>query len=237
MTDKETLKNPVTPETGPKPLTASNIESNSIRLKMGEVKFLKPEHPFYNIGLFLITMTYPNARFHHNSHLPYWSQELLNFDPKQHTLQTSKYGNLMVYETKGETSISAQNKPKIIIEAKDIRAVDAISLMKGEVRPSGYVFPKNFPPFPLGCGQRISSEELERMLLEAERHNEPQSSYSDWREFAKVDPRFANKDVLLIPFCPQYEKSENLMKTDAVVIDLAERKLIPRIFYRLDIKE
>jgi hypothetical protein len=231
----ETLKYPAIPETGPRPLTNNDIELNSINLKFNKVRTSESKPTFNNFGIFSVEDDFSrNYSYFDDS---YWSQELMTFDPEQHIIQTSKYGNLKVYETKGEIFLSAQNKPKIIIEAKDVRKIDKLYTMKGEVRPSGFVLPKLFPPYPLGHNQRISPEELEQMLLTAQKNDKPESSYTLEKGFAKVDPSFANKDVLLIPFDILYRDVENIMQTDAIVIDLAERKLIPRVFYNLAPKE
>jgi hypothetical protein len=236
MTEQETLRKPIMPETGPRPLTASSeIKFNTTCLTTGKITIYQSKSTFSEMGFF--RMSNKDYGVSLDSFLdfdPFWAPELLDFDPKQYSIQTTKHGNLGVYETKGETLIPEQQKPKIIVEAKDIRAVDSISCtMKGKVCSSGFVFPENLPPCPLGGGQRISPEELEQMLLTAEKNDKPQSYYHRHRGFAKVDPNFAGRNVSLIAFGFQYRSTGSPMLTDAVVIDRAERKLLPRVFYNL----
>ncbi|OGH25061.1 MAG: hypothetical protein A3B47_03125 [Candidatus Levybacteria bacterium RIFCSPLOWO2_01_FULL_39_24] len=235
MANIEAPKNPLITETGPKPLTLEQVESNSIRLKMGRIKNFKlgsESVSFSNIGGFSITDEYDADQFGFNSD-PYWSQDLLRFDPLTHILKTNKYGNLEVYETQGGKLIPNGQRPRIIIGARDLREIDRVYFMEGEVRPSGFVFPKHFPRYPLGEGREITPEELEQMLLKAQRDDKPQSDYNLHGGFARVDSSLVGKSVLLIPFDVTYRDSKNVMQTDAVIVDVEELKLIPRIFYTL----
>lgn len=233
--DREIMR-PKILETGPKPLATNDIEYNSQELKTGRVVTIgSKSSSFSSIGIFSITDRNQTYQPSHSSN-PFWSEELLRFDPSQHSLRTNKYGNLEVHKTNGEGFIPAQARPIIILEAKDVRALDQVYIKRGEVRSSGFVFPKDFPRYPLGKEQEISPEDLEQMLLNAQKNDKPQASYSLKAGFVKVDPSLVGRDVLLLPFHVIYRDIKDLMKTDAVVIDLAQRKLLPRIFYTLNPK-
>jgi|WetSurMetagenome_2_1015567.scaffolds.fasta_scaffold278713_2 hypothetical protein len=235
MTEKETLGKPEITETGPRPLTASQIEINTNRLRTGKiVKDEMSQSTFTSSGFFLVKDFMSRNDWLVDAER-YWAPELLAFDPQQYSVRTTKFGNLGVYKNREGEFVSAQQKPKIIIEARDVRIVDNGLSIIGEVRPSGFVFPnpKYISSYRLGNDQDISPEQLEQMLLEAEKNSKSESAYNPNGGFAKVDPSFVNKDVLLFPFVAQYGNPKDAMQRDAVVIDIEERKLLPRVFYTL----
>lgn len=209
-----------TPETGPKPLIAEDVKLNSEIIKASRVAPHGPNNlSFSSEGLFLLAEDRAEL---------YWSQDLLRLDPNNHISKTNKFGNLEVF---GGRFFSNGQKPKIIIEAKDIRLVDRINIIEGNVRPSGFVFPKEFPTYSLG--RMLSPEDLEQMLSTAEKNDKPESDYFPTGGFAKVDPSLSGKEVGLIPFSAIYGNTNGAKHEDAIIIDYTGHKLIPRVFYKL----
>lgn len=238
----EKLRTSVIPETGPKPLTDECIRSISEALKTGIVlPHGRKKLYFGNDGHFFLTG---------NGAGSYWSQDLLRFNPDNHLIETNKCGNLNVHVRRFKT----KQEPKIIIESKDIRKIN--SIMKGEVNSSGFVFEKGCRHFSLEGQNLFSPEEVEEMLLRAERNSQSELTYRSSKGFAKVDPSLAGRDVLLMTFRnPELDKFiEKIRKDptgdiekyfpevfrrffrreDAVVIDITEGKLVPRVFYTLN---
>lgn len=230
MAKIEELRTPAIPETGPKPLTTDGIKHNLSELKDRRIKTLGSKSTACSsMGIFQTVNRYEPDLLSTYLSRYYWSQELLRFNGQPHLLKINKYGNLEVYETQGEIFISAQKKPKIIIEPKDIREVDR--KIEGHVRPSGFVL-ENCQYFDLETQEMVSLEKLEEMLLVAEKNDHPQSTYRDSKGFAKVDPKLAGKDVLVIPFRQvSLDAGYGFRRHDAVVIDVKEQQLMPRVFY------
>jgi len=236
MTNPEISKELSMLETGPKPLTASEIEFNARRLKNNEIVANKLKSTFSQMGIFRVLHEHADYPFAPQPDSdPFWAPELLKFDPQQYTIQTTRYGNLGVYGVKEGMSAA---KPEMIIEAKDVRSVEGITVIStGIVRSSGFIFPENLPPYPLGGDKKISPEELEQMLLIAGKKDKPQAYYHRLRGFAKVNTIFAGKKACLIPFGVEYSGVGDYMLADAVVVDLTKRQLLPRVFYNLDPKK
>jgi len=232
MNRHEALKIPKLPETGPKLLNEKNINFNSMRLRMGKISPIKPPH-FNNVGIFYVVDRYTDP-FYQNLDYSFWSEKLMQIDPNKHALRAGKYGDLLVYEAGTEQIPFNVSQPKVIAP-KDIRRIDRISSLRGMVASSGFVLRKHFPPYPLGNRQNISPEQLEQMLLAAEKNNEPQDYYHDMYGFAKVDPSLTGREVLVLTL--DYRERENISMTDAVVIDVANCKLLPRVFYNLNPKQ
>lgn len=223
MSYLETKRNPVIQETGPKPLTEAGINYNINGLKDSIVKALESKSTSCSsMGIFRTASKYDNLGLYAQY---YWSQELLRFEDQPHLLQINKYRNLEAYETQGEVFISRHMKPKIIIKPEEIRMVE--QRIDGRVSPSGFVLPKEMPPYPLGGEKRLSPEEVEDKLIATQKTDAPQSSCHTEYGWAKVDPSLAGKDVLLILF-----KSDSVF-ADAVVIDQKQKLLVPRNFYIL----
>lgn len=236
MATAETSGRPNIPQTGPEPLGKDDVEIISYRLKESRIgiwkraRLTEQQQDFGEEGAFHVTAHSPHYSLMYDLDI-FWSKYLLEIDPTKNTLQISReYGSLRVCDP-------ATRRVRAIIPASELRRVAAAHKVNGVVTKSGFVFSIDFPPYRqlLDSNERLTPKELERMLLDAEKITEPQSRYRVIGGFAKVDPTLYGTKVLILPFEASFpsKETEEVMRRDAVVIDVAKRQLIPRTFLNI----
>lgn len=164
---------------------------------------------FSLIGTFETVTPYPNGQTR-----LMWSSDLLQFHPTRAVLESSRQGNLLVKDHRGSLLQS--------IPPEQVRIIDTTE--PGVVRRSGFVLPDH--GYTLEDGRSFSPQELEEILVNAERNIEP--PFYTPRPFIKVNPQLLlgyTLSILIFGTSP-----DNLnMGRDMVVMRRPLRSLVSRV--------
>lgn len=202
-------------ETGPRPLTQE--QTDVLRVKLGStrvspVSFIGMEGSmtFFEHGTFRVKD--PNLPGWFDKGEVLWSAKLLNYNPREVKIKTSRRGNLLVIEPGNDIVVET-------IRPSDVRFVDAIFSGKVRVSRSGYLIDKG------GLwvnGVHWPEDEADQILADAEKGVEPPGFCL--QPFLKADPALSGKSVVELFLSPPLRPDWRVV--DGIAID-QNRKLVP----------